>query len=71
MGGRLQYSFNRGQVFFVFIFVTVSLLSSLGSAGRTKAIIPLYVDIEDNFNAWDPLFKAYAITELLPTVPRN
>jgi hypothetical protein len=31
------------------------------SAARTKALIPLYVDLENNVKAWDPLFKAYVV----------
>jgi hypothetical protein len=65
MGAGLRVSLSRCQIFFALLLVNVSFLTSLASAARTKAIIPLYVDIERDAKSWDPLYKVYATTVLL------
>ncbi|KAF2422842.1 hypothetical protein EJ08DRAFT_463660 [Tothia fuscella] len=52
--------FSRFQVpspFSVFTLLAIYILPAV-CAARTKALIPLYVDLEKNANAWDPLYSA-------------
>jgi hypothetical protein len=58
---NMKHVFNvfQAPLRFVFVVVFIAWLSPAVNAARTKALIPLYVDLENNVKAWDPLFKAY------------
>ncbi|KAF2663919.1 hypothetical protein BT63DRAFT_461037 [Microthyrium microscopicum] len=56
MGKIFQHA-SHSWTMLTTMLVTASLLPHIANAARTKAIIPLYVEVEDHPRSWDPLYK--------------
>jgi hypothetical protein len=59
MIGQIRGHSSRSFAMLSLLLTVTSLLPTHLQAARTKAIIPLYVDIERDPKAWDPLYKVY------------